>query len=132
MGKKQKQKQQQKIVLPPDLPPEIPDDEVEVSDDDLRFVNENRAYASLLSTLDTQSITKFETSLPFSFPSSIALIPIIYFSFFVYIVRLAPLVSESNRILSSQFKNRVFSFLFSFKKFSAKIWILLFLFIYVT
>ncbi|KAL2328637.1 hypothetical protein Fmac_022064 [Flemingia macrophylla] len=55
MGKKQK------IVLPPDLPPEIPDDEVEVSDDDLQFVKENRGYASLLSSLDTQSITKHVT-----------------------------------------------------------------------
>lgn len=55
MGKKQKQK----IVLPPDLPPEIPDDEVEISDDDLQFVKENRGFASLLSTLDTKSITKF-------------------------------------------------------------------------
>lgn len=64
MGKKQKQP---KIVLPPDLPPEIPDDEVEYSDDDIKFVKENRAFASLLSTLDTQSITKFEISLPFSF-----------------------------------------------------------------
>ncbi|KAH1230827.1 Nucleolar complex protein 3 [Glycine max] len=53
MGKKK-----DKIVLPPELPPEIPDDEVEVSDDDLQFVKENRAYASLLSTLDTHSITK--------------------------------------------------------------------------
>ncbi|XP_061350345.1 nucleolar complex-associated protein 3-like, partial [Gastrolobium bilobum] len=52
MGKKLK------IVLPPELPPEIPDDEVEVSDDDLQFVKENRGYASLLSSLDTQSITK--------------------------------------------------------------------------
>ncbi|MED6107797.1 hypothetical protein PIB30_017499 [Stylosanthes scabra] len=57
MGKKQKDK----IVLPPDLPPEIPDDEVEVSDEDLQFVNENRGYASLFSTLDTQSITKHVT-----------------------------------------------------------------------
>lgn len=55
MGKKQK------IVLPPDLPPEIPDDDIEVSDDDLQFVKENRGYASLLSTLDTQSITKHVT-----------------------------------------------------------------------
>ncbi|CAL5192380.1 unnamed protein product [Lathyrus oleraceus] len=58
MGKKQKQP---KIILPPDLPPEIPDDEVEYSDDDIKFVKENRAFASLLSTLDTQSITKHVT-----------------------------------------------------------------------
>ncbi|KAL9296725.1 hypothetical protein ACSQ67_022621 [Phaseolus vulgaris] len=53
MGKKK-----QKIVLPPELPPDIPEDEVEVSDDDLQFIKENRSYASLLSTLDTHSITK--------------------------------------------------------------------------
>ena len=56
MGKKK-----QKIVLPPELPPDIPEDEVEVSDDDLQFIKENRSYASLLSTLDTHSITKFDT-----------------------------------------------------------------------
>lgn len=41
--------------------PDIPEDEVEVSDDDLQFIKENRSYASLLSTLDTHSITKFDT-----------------------------------------------------------------------
>ncbi|KAK6645744.1 hypothetical protein PHAVU_L001854 [Phaseolus vulgaris] len=56
MGKKK-----QKIVLPPELPPDIPEDEVEVSDDDLQFIKENRSYASLLSTLDTHSITKHVT-----------------------------------------------------------------------
>ncbi|KAK7262342.1 hypothetical protein RJT34_29910 [Clitoria ternatea] len=56
MGKKK-----QKIILPPELPPEIPDDEVEVSDEDLQFVKENLGYASLLSSLDTHSITKHVT-----------------------------------------------------------------------
>lgn len=59
MGKKQKQ--QPKIVLPPELPPEIPDDEVEYSDDDVKFVNDNREFASLISSLDTKSITKHVT-----------------------------------------------------------------------
>ncbi|KAL6975073.1 hypothetical protein U1Q18_023868 [Sarracenia purpurea var. burkii] len=52
MGKKQK------IVLPPELPPEISEDEIEVSDEDLQFVNDNRDYAGFVSTLDTQSITR--------------------------------------------------------------------------
>ncbi|KAI4323214.1 hypothetical protein L6164_022838 [Bauhinia variegata] len=57
MGKKEKQK----IVLPPELPPETLDDEVEVSDEDLEFVKENSEYAGLFSTLDTTSITKHVT-----------------------------------------------------------------------
>lgn len=55
MGKKKKR---QKIILPPDLPPEIPEDEVEVSDEDLQFFDENRDYAGFVSTLDTHSITR--------------------------------------------------------------------------
>ncbi|KAF7145897.1 hypothetical protein RHSIM_Rhsim04G0123500 [Rhododendron simsii] len=52
MGRKQK------MVLPPELPPEISEDEVEVSDEDLQFVNENRDYAGFVSNLDTHSITR--------------------------------------------------------------------------
>ena len=51
-------KKSEKIILPPELPPEIPDDEVEVSDEDLQFVQHNRQYALGFSRLDTQSITK--------------------------------------------------------------------------
>lgn len=57
MGKKQKQK----IILPPELPPEILEDEIEVSDEDLQFVSENRDYAGFVSRLDTHSITKHVT-----------------------------------------------------------------------
>ncbi|CAH9148605.1 unnamed protein product [Cuscuta epithymum] len=56
MGKKR-----QKIVLPPELPREVPDEEVQVSDDDFDFVDQNRDYASLLKNLDTKSITKHVT-----------------------------------------------------------------------
>ncbi|KAJ6413406.1 hypothetical protein OIU84_006244, partial [Salix udensis] len=59
MGRKSKQKQ--KIILPPELPPEVPDDEIEVSDEDLQFVNENVDYAGFVSGLDTTSITKHVT-----------------------------------------------------------------------
>lgn len=52
MGKKQK------IVLPPELPPDVPDEEVQVSDEDLQFVHENLDYAGFLSSLDTKSINK--------------------------------------------------------------------------
>ncbi|CAK7355459.1 unnamed protein product [Dovyalis caffra] len=59
MGKKNKQKQ--KVFLPPELPPEVPDDEIEVSDEDLQFVNENLDYAGFVSGLDTSSIDKHVT-----------------------------------------------------------------------
>ncbi|KAF8369519.1 hypothetical protein HHK36_032463 [Tetracentron sinense] len=52
MGKKKN------VVLPPQLPPDIAEEEVEVSDEDLQFVKENRDYAGFVNTLDTQSITR--------------------------------------------------------------------------
>lgn len=53
MGKKHK------IPVPPQLPPEIADDEVEVSDEDFEFVESNQDYAGFLKKLDTKSITRF-------------------------------------------------------------------------
>ncbi|XXG68758.1 hypothetical protein AAC387_Pa06g1770 [Persea americana] len=53
MGKKN-----QKIPIPPQLPPEIADDEVEVSDEDFEFVESNQDYAGFLKKLDTKSITR--------------------------------------------------------------------------
>ncbi|CAM8995964.1 unnamed protein product [Rhodiola kirilowii] len=50
-----------KVILPPDLPPEISDDEIEVSDEDLDFVRKNKDYAGFVSTLDTKSITRHVT-----------------------------------------------------------------------
>jgi nucleolar complex protein 3 len=64
MGKKS---QKPKIVLPPELPPEILEDDIEVSDEDLQFLQENRHYARGFSRLDTHSITKSLLSLPFIF-----------------------------------------------------------------
>ncbi|XP_002513380.2 nucleolar complex-associated protein 3 [Ricinus communis] len=51
-------KKKQKIVLPPELPPEITEEEIEVSDDDLEFVKKNLDYAGFVSRLDTDSITR--------------------------------------------------------------------------
>ncbi|KAL2473247.1 hypothetical protein Fot_48983 [Forsythia ovata] len=56
MGKKK-----QKVVLPPELPPEVLEEDIEVSDEDLQFVNENVDYAGFVSNLDTRSITKHVT-----------------------------------------------------------------------
>ncbi|GMI85129.1 NucleOlar Complex associated 3 [Hibiscus trionum] len=57
MGKG-KGKQRKQIILPPELPPEIAEDEIEVSDEDLQFVDENKDYAGFVSRLDTHSINK--------------------------------------------------------------------------
>ncbi|XVE63201.1 hypothetical protein DITRI_Ditri07aG0000600 [Diplodiscus trichospermus] len=60
MGKS-KVKQRKQIILPPELPPEITEDEIEVSDEDLQFVDKNRDYAGFVSRLDTHSINKHVT-----------------------------------------------------------------------
>ncbi|XP_048132360.1 nucleolar complex-associated protein 3-like isoform X2 [Rhodamnia argentea] len=51
----------QRIILPPDLPPEVSEEEIQVSDEDLQFVNDNLDYAGFVSRLDTHSITKHVT-----------------------------------------------------------------------
>ncbi|CAA3011540.1 nucleolar complex 3 homolog [Olea europaea subsp. europaea] len=56
MGKKR-----QKVVLPPELPPEVLEEDIEVSDEDLQFVNQNLDYAGFVSNLDTHTITKHVT-----------------------------------------------------------------------
>lgn len=58
MGKK-RNNEKQKVILPPDLPPEVTEEEIEVSDEDLEFVKENQDYAVSVTRLDTKSITKF-------------------------------------------------------------------------
>ncbi|KAG6499254.1 nucleolar complex protein 3 homolog isoform X1 [Zingiber officinale] len=52
MGKKRK------VILPPDLPPEVADNDIEVSDEDLEFIGQNREYAGFLTKLDTKSIDR--------------------------------------------------------------------------
>ncbi|CAN0902749.1 Nucleolar complex-associated protein 3 [Linum grandiflorum] len=51
-------KKQQKTVLPPALPPEVPEEEIEVSDEDLEFVSKNKDFAGFLTSLDTKTIDK--------------------------------------------------------------------------
>ena len=55
MGNK---KEKQKVVLPPMLPPDVPEDDIEFSDEDLDFVKSNRDYVGFVSNLDTQSLTR--------------------------------------------------------------------------
>lgn len=57
--KKKRNNEKKKTTLPPDLPPEVTEEEIDVSDEDLQFVKENRDYAASVSRLDTESITKF-------------------------------------------------------------------------
>ena len=59
MGNK---KQKQKVVLPPMLPPDVPEDDIEFSDEDLDFVKSNHDYAGFVSNLDTQSLTRWAAS----------------------------------------------------------------------
>ena len=58
-----KGKQRKQIILSPELPPEITEDEIEVSDEDLQFVDENKDYAGFVSRLDTHSVNKSVTYL---------------------------------------------------------------------
>ncbi|KAK8490947.1 hypothetical protein V6N13_031781 [Hibiscus sabdariffa] len=55
MGKG-KGNQRKQVNLPPELPPEIAEVDIEVSDEDLQFVDQNKDYAVFVSRLDTHSI----------------------------------------------------------------------------
>lgn len=48
-----------KVILPPELPPEVDEDELEISDEDIDFVKENREFAGFLTKLDTKSIDRY-------------------------------------------------------------------------
>lgn len=52
MGRKKK------VILPPELPPEVNEEEVELSDEDFDFVRENRGFAGFLTKIDTKSIDR--------------------------------------------------------------------------
>ncbi|GAB2241695.1 hypothetical protein Droror1_Dr00018470 [Drosera rotundifolia] len=59
MGKKRKSTAN--VVKPPELPPEVSDSEIEVSEDDLEFFLKNDRYARFVSRLDTKAINKHVT-----------------------------------------------------------------------
>lgn len=46
------------VVLPPDFPAEIGEEEVVVSEEDFEFVNSNHQYSRFLQNLDTKSIDR--------------------------------------------------------------------------
>lgn len=56
-----------KVILPPQLPPDIPDEEIEVSDEDLNFVSKNIEYAGFLSKLDANLINRCKERVFFFF-----------------------------------------------------------------
>ncbi|KAI5067225.1 hypothetical protein GOP47_0017753 [Adiantum capillus-veneris] len=60
MSSRKRRRNVQKTAKPaaPLLPPDVGDDEIDISDEDLSFVARHRQYAGFLSGLDTSSITK--------------------------------------------------------------------------
>eukprot|EP00252_Welwitschia_mirabilis_P011572 TRINITY_DN25857_c0_g1_i1.p1 TRINITY_DN25857_c0_g1~~TRINITY_DN25857_c0_g1_i1.p1 ORF type:complete len:838 (+),score=199.89 TRINITY_DN25857_c0_g1_i1:191-2704(+) len=54
MGKKD----ESKVPKRPLLPPEVPEEDIEVSDEDIEFVRKHKRYAGFLKRLDTKTITK--------------------------------------------------------------------------
>ncbi|KAL1205656.1 Nucleolar complex-associated protein 3 [Cardamine amara subsp. amara] len=53
-----KSSRKQKVIPPPLLPPDVPEEDIEFSDEDLKFVQENTDYARFVSRIDTTAINK--------------------------------------------------------------------------
>ncbi|CAA2993004.1 Hypothetical predicted protein [Olea europaea subsp. europaea] len=49
-------KNKQNLILPPELPPEALEEDIEVSDEALQFINENMDYAGFVSNLDALTL----------------------------------------------------------------------------
>ncbi|XP_010417534.1 PREDICTED: nucleolar complex protein 3 homolog isoform X1 [Camelina sativa] len=53
-----KSRRKQKVIPPPQLPPDVPEEDIEFSDEDLKYVEENTEYARFVSRIDTAAIDK--------------------------------------------------------------------------
>ncbi|VVA95829.1 unnamed protein product [Arabis nemorensis] len=53
-----KSRRKQKVIPPPELPPDVPEEDIEFSDEDLKFVKENTDYARFVSRIDTGAINR--------------------------------------------------------------------------
>ncbi|KAJ0231812.1 Binding protein [Hirschfeldia incana] len=53
-----KNRRKDKAIPPPQLPPEVREEEIEFSDEDVKFVEENKEYARFVSRIDTTAINR--------------------------------------------------------------------------
>lgn len=53
-----KSRRKEKAIPPPQLPPEVREEEIEFSDEDVKFVEENKEYARFVSRIDTTAINR--------------------------------------------------------------------------
>lgn len=53
-----KNRRKQKVIPPPLLPPDVAEEDIEFSDEDLKYVKENTDYAQFVSQIDTAAINK--------------------------------------------------------------------------
>ncbi|CAH8330214.1 unnamed protein product [Eruca vesicaria subsp. sativa] len=56
MGKSRRK--EKKVIPPPQLPPDVGEEEIEFSDEDVEFVKENKEYARFVSRIDTTAINR--------------------------------------------------------------------------
>ncbi|RID56443.1 hypothetical protein BRARA_G03640 [Brassica rapa] len=53
-----KNRRKDKAIPPPQLPPEVREEEIEFSDEDVKYVEENKDYARFVSRIDTTAINR--------------------------------------------------------------------------
>lgn len=61
MGKSSKKN---KVILAPPLPPDVDDEDIVVSDEDVEFVEENREHVHLITGLNRKALDKVVTRVP--------------------------------------------------------------------